>query len=166
MTASNSIDVEAIPGQISAEMPGEIPGEIPASLLQLRLQVSLNEEHVYLSIRFEGGQTLDLGERQHHYCLLTLARQRLGDAQRGIAPGNQGWLERQQLARMLGLDPGNLTIQLHRLRQQIARALPAGMQLDEVVERRRSELRIGTLPFCIVRGSTVEGEFIVPRQPG
>ncbi|MBB5371379.1 MULTISPECIES: hypothetical protein [unclassified Janthinobacterium] len=162
MTASNSIGVEEIPGQIS----GEIPGEIPASLLQLRLQVSLNEEHVYLGIMFEGGQTLDLGERQHHHCLLTLARQRLSDAQRGIVPGSQGWLERQQLARMLGLDPGNLTIQLHRLRQQIARALPIGIQLDEVVERRRGELRIGTLPFCIVRGSIVEGEFIVPRQAG
>lgn len=115
---------------------------------------------------FKGGQTLDLVERSHHYCLLILARQRLGDAQRGIAASAQGWLERQQLARMLGLDLGNLNIQLHRLRQQIARALPAGMQLDEVVERRRGELRIGTLPFCIVRGATVEGEFTVPRQSG
>lgn len=158
MTASNSIDVE--------EIPIQIPGEIPASLLQLRLQMSLNEEHVYLSIMLTGGQTLDLGERQHHYCLLTLARLRLSDAQRGVAPGSQGWLERQQLAHMLGLDSGNLAIQLHRLRQQIARALPNGMQFDAVIEQRRGELRIGTLPFCIVRGAIVEGEFMVPRRPG
>src|SRR5450830_126684 len=175
MTASNSIGVEQdpqaavpeqLPSQVSGDMPGDIPSKIPASLLQLRLQVSLDEEHVYLSIIFKGGQVLDLGERNHHSCLLTLARQRLSDAQRGIAPSSQGWLDSKQLASMLGLDSGNLAIQLHRLRQQIARALPSGMPPGEVVERRRAQLRIGTLPFCIVRGSIVEGEFIVPPQPG
>jgi len=126
---------------------------------QLRLQVSLNEEHVYLSITLSGARQLDLGERSHHYCLLTLARQRLSDARRGVDSSGQGWLEREQLSRMLGLDTAHLNIQLHRLRQQIARALPPGTRLDEVVERRRGELRLGTLPFCIVRGSSFEGEF-------
>lgn len=183
MTASNSIGVEQdpqavapdqvpeqLPSQISGDIPGDVPDDIPgdiaASLLQLRLQVSLNEEHIYLSIMLSNGQVLDLGERNHHSCLLTLARQRLGDAQRGIAPDSQGWLDIKQLASMLGLDSRHLAIQLHRLRQQIARALPSGMPPGEVVEQRRAQLRIGTLPFCIVRGSIVEGEFIVPREPG
>ena len=139
--------------------------ETPMSLQQLRLQVSLNEEHVYLCIALSGEHQLDLGERSHHYCLLTLARQRLSDANRGIDSSGQGWLARQQLTRMLGLDTTHLNIQIHRLRQQIARALPPGMQLDEVVERRRGELRFGTLPFRIVRGSTFEGEFIPSCKP-
>ena len=46
-----------------------------ADLQQLRLHVSLNEEHVYLSLALHGERQLDLGERSHHYCLLTLARQ-------------------------------------------------------------------------------------------
>ncbi|MBB5606452.1 MULTISPECIES: hypothetical protein [unclassified Janthinobacterium] len=136
-----------------------------ASLQQLRLQVSLNEEHVYLNISLSGEQELDLGERSHHYCLLTLARQRLSDARRGIDVSGQGWLNRKELAHMLGLDPSHLNIQIHRLRQQIAEALPSGMQLDEVVERRRGELRFGALPFCIVRGSSIEGEYLLPCNP-
>ena len=141
------------------------PQAAPASLQQLRLQVSLNEEHVYLSITLNGERQLDLGERSHHYCLLTLARQRLSDARNGIDSSGQGWLELQQLSRMLGLDTTHLNIHIHRLRQQIARALPPGMQLDGIVERRRGELRFGTLPFCIVRGSSFEGEFIPPCKP-
>jgi len=136
----------------------------PVALQQLRLHVSLNEEHVYLSLTLSGEHQLDLGERSHHYCLLTLARHRLSDARRGVDNSGQGWVERQQLSRMLGLDTAHLNIQLHRLRQQIARALPPGLQL-EVVERRRGELRLGTLPFCIVRGSSFEGQFIPSRKP-
>jgi hypothetical protein len=141
------------------------PAQLPARLQQLRLQVSLNEEHVFLTITLSGERELDLGERSHHYCLLTLARQRLSDARRGIDCSGQGWLGRQQLSDMLGVDIGNLNIQIHRACQQIARALPRGVELGELIERRRGELRFGTLPFCIVRGSSFEGEFIPVRKP-
>lgn len=141
------------------------PAEVPVSLPQLRLQVSLNEEHVFLSIALSGERQLDLGERSHHYCLLTLARQRLRDAERGIDGSGQGWLGRQQLSAMLGIDIGHLNIQIHRACKQIARALPPGVQVDAVVERRCGELRFGTLPFRIVRGSSFEGEFVPPRKP-
>ncbi|SFU29600.1 hypothetical protein [Pseudoduganella namucuonensis] len=123
----------------------------------LRFQVSLNEEHAYLRIALGARAELDLGERAHHYSLLTLARRRMDDARQGLDPSSQGWIQLDQLSRMLGLDPSHLNIQIHRARSQIARALPDGATLPDVVERRRGELRLGSVPFQILRGSRLEG---------
>jgi hypothetical protein len=131
----------------------------------LRFQVSLNEEHAYLRIALGAQPELDLGERVHHYSLLTLARRRMSDAQRGIDASSQGWMAMDQLSHMLGLDPAHLNIQIHRARSQIARALPPGAALPAIVERRRGELRLGEVPFQIVRGSALEGE-CQPPAPG
>ncbi|UTY56249.1 hypothetical protein [Massilia sp. erpn] len=132
---------------------------------QLRFQVSLNEEHAFLTIALENRTELDLGERVHHYSLLTLARRRLDDARHGVDPSCQGWIEVAHLARMLGIDPTHLNIQLFRARSQIARALPPGTQLPSLIERRRGELRLGALPFQIMRGSRLEGSVVPGREP-
>ncbi|MES2153366.1 MAG: hypothetical protein V4508_26595 [Pseudomonadota bacterium] len=126
--------------------------------IRLHFQVSLNEEHAYLKLALDGKEEIDLGERAHHYSLLTLARRRLNDAAHGLDPSSQGWVETLQLSRMLGLDPACLNIQIFRARRQIAHALPPGAQLPDIIERRRGEVRLGTLKFCIVRGSQLEGE--------
>jgi hypothetical protein len=131
-----------------------------AEPIRFHFQVSLNEEHAYLRIACKQGAEIDLGERAHHYSLLTLARHRLDDAARGVDPSSQGWVDANQLSRMLGLDPACLNIQIFRARRQIARALPSGARLPDIVERRRGELRLGALSFRIVRGSQVEGESV------
>ncbi|RZT04562.1 hypothetical protein EV582_5453 [Duganella sp. BK701] len=123
----------------------------------LYFTVSLNEEHTFLRVAWDDDGEIDLGERVHHYSLLTLARRRLSDFRRGLDPSSQGWTDAAQLSRMLGLDPAHLNIQLHRARAQLARALPDGVRLPDLVERRRGELRLGALPFRIVRGSQLEG---------
>ena len=128
--------------------------------VRFHFQVSLNEEHAYLKIACNQGAEIDLGERVHHYSLLTLARRRLDDAARGVDPSSQGWVDAHQLSRMLGLDPACLNIQIFRARRQIARALPNGARLPDIVERRRGELRLGALAFRIVRGSLIEGECV------
>lgn len=128
----------------------------------LHFTVSLNEEHAFLRIALDRAGEIDLGERVHHYSLLILARQRLADAGRGLDPSSQGWTDAAQLSRMLGLEPAHLNIQLHRARAQVARALPDGLCLPELVERRRGELRLGALPFRIVRGSQLEGACAAP----
>lgn len=131
---------------------------------ELRFQVSLNEEHAFLKIALDNRTEVDLGERVHHYSLLTLARRRLDDARQGVDPSSQGWIEVDSLARMLGIDPSHLNIQLFRARCQIARALPPGTQLPGLIERRRGELRLGELPFQIVRGSRLEGSIVPGRE--
>ena len=126
---------------------------------QLCFEVSLNEEHIFLGVALGNGRHLDLGERAHHYAMVTLARRRLADAERGIEPSGQGWIEVERLARMLGIDQSHLNIQIFRARQQLTRALPAGFDTPVLLERRRGEIRIGALGFRIMRGSSMEGRY-------
>lgn len=127
--------------------------------LCLNFQISLNEEHTFLSISYGNKQDVDLGERAHHYSLLTLARRRLDDAKNGLDPSSQGWLELAQLSKSLGIEPEHLNIQIFRARTQLLNALPQLAHLPSIIERRRGEVRFGAHQFCIVRGSQLEGEY-------
>ncbi|OYO28048.1 hypothetical protein [Janthinobacterium sp. PC23-8] len=136
---------------------------LPATVNRLALlqfNVSLDEEHTFLHVALERGEHIDLGERAHHYFLVTLARQRLKDARCGGDPSGQGWIAVDALAKMLGLDTGHLNIHIYRARRHLASALPSSSDSEAVLERRRGEVRIGALPFRIVRGSLLEGEFV------
>lgn len=118
-------------------------------------EVSLNEEHVFLTLQDEGPQRIHLGERVHHYSLLVLARLRLADAARGIEAGGQGWIDNERLLKMLGVDGGHLNIQLFRARRQILSAVP---EMAGVIERRRGEVRFGEMGVRIYRGATLEAQ--------
>lgn len=130
------------------------PARAPAggAAISLHFDVSLDEEHVFLSIT-QDQRRLDLGERVHHYALLTLARRRLADRASGIDPHSQGWIDTELLSKMLGLEAAHLNIQIFRMRRQIALALPAS---PDVIERRRGQIRFGTPPVSIARGSAIE----------
>lgn len=125
----------------------------------LEFSISLNEEHVFLALSRGGRTVCDLGERAHHYCMLTLARRRLHDARNRHDATSQGWVGRKELGRMLGLDPAHLNIQLFRLRSQLSRVWPADVPMPEVIECRRGEVRIGALTFRIARGLQHEGSW-------
>ncbi len=131
----------------------EVAREAEAPWLVMRL--SLDEEHARLEVK-DGAASTDLGERSHHYCLATLARRRMADQEDGHEPGAQGWLASAELARMLGVDPTHLNIQIFRAREQLMTALPGVASLSRLIERRRGELRIGELPFEIYRGDRLE----------
>ncbi|MEO5933191.1 MAG: FHA domain-containing protein [Duganella sp.] len=133
--------------------PGAATGAI-----EFNFAVSQNEEHVELSLLTSRGR-VDLGERSHHYGLLTLARQRLLDARRGFDAYSQGWLGTEQLADMLRVDPKHLNMQLHRARQQISDALAPGPAPTNFIERRRGEVRFGNVLFQIRRGAELEAVF-------
>jgi hypothetical protein len=125
--------------------------------IRFHFRVSVDEEHVFLKIQVDKN-TIDLGERAHHYMLLTLARQRLRDAGEGVDQDAQGWIETNRAARMLGLDPCHLNIQIYRSRKQINDALSELQNPPQVIERRLGDLRFGYPDFQIMRGSTIEGE--------
>ncbi len=151
--------------KIGAIRAGLLPGSFRPCL---HFHVSLDEEHVCLKIH-DTRHVLDLGERSHHYALLILARMRLVDAQRQLDGHLQGWVDLDRLAKMLGLEPAHLNIQIFRMRKQLAEAQPAGAPVLEVIERRRGSLRFGDLPFHITRGSKFEADFDPPyleSQPG
>lgn len=117
--------------------------------------VSQCEEHVSLKLS-NGSEMFDLSERIHHYLLLTLARKRLDDIQRGLAPDSQGWIEVQQLTQMLGIEDSHANIQIYRARRQLMECCPQkGLNIN-IVERRSGYLRFGLSHIQVVRGSTLE----------
>ena len=124
----------------------------------LHFNVSLDEEHVRLQVQ-EGDRQFDLGERTHHYALLTLSRLRWADAQRHRDSQAHGWVELERLAKMLGVEPGHLNIQIFRMRKQLALAMPGDSHVPELIERRRGSLRFGCLRFSITRGTQREADF-------
>ena len=108
--------------------------------INLNFTVSKNEEHVSLCILFEN-KPIDLGERTHHYLLLILARKRLTDHQSGLDDSEQGWIDKNLLSQQTGLDENYINIQIYRFRKQLIKAMPSAMQLLQIIERRRGELR-------------------------
>ena len=118
----------------------------------LHFDVSQDEEHTSLSLLADG-KSVSLGERIHHYTLVTLARVRQQDAQRGVPPQSQGWIGLDDLSRMLGVEPSYVNIQIFRAKHQILNALPASLGEPPLVERRRGNVRLGDYPFEIRGGA-------------
>jgi len=122
-------------------------------------RVSQNEEHVSLQLS-NGTDELDLGERTHHYLLLTLARKRLEDIRAGVDSDSQGWIDMDTLTRMLGIDESHANIQVYRARRQIMKhSSPQALDIS-VVERRSGCLRFGLPLIQVLRGSFIESESI------
>ena len=92
-------------------------------------------------------------QRIHHYTLVTLARVRQQDAEKGLAPASQGWIELDALSRMLGVEPSYVNIQIFRAKHQILSALPECAASPALVERRRGSLRFGDFAFEIEGGA-------------
>ena len=120
--------------------------------VSFRFTVSQNEEHASLTVMSDG-KPIALGERIHHYTLVTLARVRQQDAEKGLAPASQGWIELDALSRMLGVEPSYVNIQIFRAKHQILSALPECAASPALVERRRGSLRFGDFPFEIEGGA-------------
>jgi hypothetical protein len=106
--------------------------------VKLRFAVSRDEEHVAVTVVFRGDET-KLEAREHWYTLLTLARRRLSDATEPTS--EQGWIERDDLLRMLGTDSNGLNVAIYRARRQLDAARVDGA--SALVEVRRGQRRIG-----------------------
>lgn len=109
--------------------------------VQLVFAVSMDEEHVELSYEHRGKRTT-LEAREHGYILLTLARARLADAELPLA--EQGWLDRDRLLKMLGIDANAMNVGIYRARGQLQKAGLDGAA--GIVEVRRGQRRFGVEP--------------------
>ena len=109
--------------------------------LRLLFSVTRNEEHVEITI--EDGQSRMLPPRGYNYTLLYLARRRLADAEKGHPQSACGWVDRDEVLRALSTSPGQLNLEIFRLRQQFAEL--GVVESTQIVERRPTthELRIG-----------------------
>lgn len=116
--------------------------------LRLCFRVSANEEYVELAA-LVGERRIDLKARAHHYPLLLLARARLADQAAGLSEAEQGWRFQDRLLDMLKVEPGYLSLAIHRTRLQLTQAgVP---NPTRVVERRvgTRQLRLGVAQVTI-----------------
>ena len=113
--------------------------------IALAFDVSLDEEHVQLTIHHRGNED-SLEVREHGYTLLTLARARIED--KDLPPSEQGWIDRDRLLKMLGTDTNGLNVAIYRARGQLSKAGVDGAA--GIVEVRRGQRRIGLEPERLV----------------
>ena len=95
---------------------------------------------------------IDLGERTHHYLLLILARKRMEDQQSLAEENEHGWMDKLLICQQIGLDENHLNIHIYRFRKQLIKARPITMQLMQIIERRRGEIRLGLDTINITGG--------------
>ena len=120
--------------------------------LSLEFAVSLNEEHVAITIVHSERRT-PLRPRAHGYVLLTLARLREKDqSDPALSPESHGWVYQDQLIKMLATTPTQLAVDIYRARQQFNEAGVA--DAAQLVERRSMthELRLG-VPHLSIRSA-------------
>lgn len=130
-------------------LPGEVPETRAEDAIEsldgaeLRFAVSRDEEHIELKI-VTGNAVIAVEPRAHLALLLALARERLRDARDGLhGAGEHGWVHREDLAKMLAIEPELVSLWVHRARKQLT---ALGLRdAAWLVERRAgsTQLRIG-----------------------
>ena len=120
-------------------------------------ELSLDEEVTRLCLK-HGAEAVDLGERSHHYLLLHLARHRADEAAAGVDQKSQGWVDNELLARELGVDLPHLNILIFRARKQIADRMVVAVDSEQLVERRKGQVRFGCPHFTIHKGERITHE--------
>ncbi len=121
-----------------------VDGELRLSGLELRFRVSRDEEHIELRLR-EGSAVHEVEPRAHLALLLTLARLRLADHEGHELPASEcGWVHRDDLARMLAIEPTLANLWIHRARRQF---VALGVRDSALLIERRSggaQVRLGS----------------------
>ncbi|MEL6349284.1 MAG: FHA domain-containing protein [Myxococcota bacterium] len=114
----------------------------PGDTMCLDFFVSQDEEHIEIMVH-RSGQQRRLDHRAHSYLLLTLARERIAQAQDpSIPPSEQGWIYHSLLADQLKMPMNHFNMAVYRARQQFS---SVAMGEDQIIERRRGsgQIRIG-----------------------
>lgn len=126
------------------------PPDLRVAALHLAFSVSLDEEHVELLVTC-GGRTFGLGDRGHNYLLLTLARQRMDDAARGVTESECGWVALEDVEHDRTMSPPRLNMDVHRIRKQFAAV--GVIDAEGIIERRtrNRRLRIGVGRLSILK---------------
>ncbi|EYF02781.1 FHA domain protein [Chondromyces apiculatus DSM 436] len=135
--------------ELPAGAPATWVGLVDTALetVAMRFVVSRDEEHVEVTV-LRGGHPILLAPRSYHYLLLTLARQRLKDAE--LPPIECGWIDRGALCKMLAVDPLKLNVDVSRARKQLGDAGIRGAA--GLIERRPTtgQLRLGVARVEVV----------------
>ncbi|KXO13154.1 FHA domain protein [Moritella sp. JT01] len=135
-------------------LQNNVPDLETVEQVSIQFMVSQNEEHVAMKLTM-GGQVYDLGQRNHHYLLLILARKRLEDVIKGVRADEQGWIDKELLSKILGQSENHINIQIYRFRKQIVQLLSNSSSLPQAIERRTREIRFAYDNVNIIGGAEV-----------
>lgn len=117
------------------------PIQVPLQNVTLEFVVSLDEEHVEVRACSDR-HVFDLGERVHHYLLLTLARARLDDRRNGVPETSAGWVDLETLCQHSSVTRTQINVEVFRIRQQLI--VSGILDASGIIERRPGQLRIGS----------------------
>ncbi|MCK6551406.1 FHA domain-containing protein [Myxococcota bacterium] len=115
--------------------------------IDLELAPSMDQENVDVVV-FHHGTRRVLGAREHGYLMLLLAQRRIEDAE--LPSSEQGWIDRDELLRMLRCTAPALDLLVHRARKQLGEAGVRGAA--GIIEVRRGARRLGT-PRVTITGA-------------
>ena len=118
------------------------------SQVSFHFGVSRDEERIEISL-LDHGKEIRLDPRDHGYILLVLARARAADRDAGKPEAERGWIDRDELIRLLKREPNAVDVAIHRARRQLHEAGLAGA--GSIVEVRRGQRRFGTDRFVIAK---------------
>lgn len=126
----------------------DVPHELCLHGLDFRFRVSRDGEHVELCL-VNSGRVIPVETRAHLALLLVLARVRLEDTA-ALPESERGWVHRDDLPRLLAVEPHLPNLWIHRARKQLA-ALGV-RDAAMLIERRANatQLRIGVRRLEIV----------------
>ena len=119
----------------------EMANDLRLHGVDFRFRVSRDGEHVELCL-LEAGREIPVETRAHLALLLVLARMRLDDAA-ALPESERGWVHRDDLPKLLAVEPHLPNLWIHRARKQFA-ALGV-RDAAMLIERRANatQLRIG-----------------------
>ena len=132
------------------DMPPDRLAEIQVERMDLAFAVSRDEEYVRVFMK-HGNHTTDMGDREHNYLLLLLARKRLDDRAAGLPEPACGWVDQDDWTHDPAMVPARINLSVFRIRRQYS--AQGVVNAAHLVERRRRtrELRIGVPQLSITR---------------
>lgn len=126
----------------------ESTAPIVVTKLRLHLTASRDLETITVAVLHEGTR-IGIETRSHHEVILLLARQHQHDTAADTEPAERGWIEAEELARMLNTTRDHLNVHIARIRKQF---IACGvMDGHDIIERRRAagQLRLAPIPVHI-----------------
>ncbi|UAA39257.1 FHA domain-containing protein [Paraneptunicella aestuarii] len=147
-----------ITGADQSDVPtAELEGNEALDLKYI-FRISQDEELAELKIRNKDS-VIDLDVRSHHYLTALLARYKKQEPEQdnGLDECLKGWVSIKQLSKDLGLNESHINIQIHRARKQLMEHCQRiGLNVPDIIERRRGYVRFAAEQFSIFKGDVLE----------
>lgn len=127
--------------------------------LQFCFDVSADDEDIQLNISGAGQCSVIKGVRLQSqlYLMLCLARKAIADTSQGYTDAHCGWIEVDDLSKMLRIKPENTRIRLHRLRTRLREMINFdGIDACEILQLQDKEVRFHTSNITVIKGGKPE----------